>query len=54
MRPILPKSMNPVPAAAACAPRMTSVVALPRTLGPTTEKSTPAIASATAATSPTR
>lgn len=54
MRLILPKSMPPVPAAAACAPRMTSVVAPPRTFGPTTEKSTLAIASATAAMSPTR
>ena len=46
--------MPPVPAAASCAPRMTSVVALPRTLGPTTENTTDAMASTTAATSPTR
>ena len=46
--------MPPLPAADACTPRMTSVVALPRILGPTTENTTDAMARMMALTRPTR
>ena len=44
MRPILSKSMPPVPWTLATRPLNSSVVALPRILGPSTEKRVPAMA----------
>ncbi len=48
------KSTPPVPDICAATPSNSTVVAPPRTLGPTTENTTDSIASTTAATSPTQ